>query len=222
MWAEHKYHNWEKGNAVSSWGKVSEWASYLFLSVHCTLSMNHISLKKNRPRCYAKSPTAQDTFRPIPGLISCTGLTGKWGLVSYAQNAVRWLALSILQVHVHVHTFLCTSIQISLPHSQAFSTCKQKIAAPGIWAGPGNVATNIKCPSWFEWSTLASPGWTNGCVITSCEDYYSLTQTVLLFTQAHPIKHLPARSLLVFWVSAHLPKWTTRRLGIPQTGLHYM
>ena len=29
--------------------------------------MNHISLKiKNRPRCYTKSPTAQDVFRSIP------------------------------------------------------------------------------------------------------------------------------------------------------------
>ena len=45
-------------------------------------SMNHISLKKkkNRPRCYAKSSTVQDTFWPIPGwgdremgtAISCT------------------------------------------------------------------------------------------------------------------------------------------------------
>ena len=34
-------------------------------------SINRISLKKKRPRCYVKSPTAQDTFQPIPGLISC-------------------------------------------------------------------------------------------------------------------------------------------------------
>ena len=36
--------------------------------------MNHTEL--NRPRCYAKSPTAQDAFQPIPGLISCAGVTG--------------------------------------------------------------------------------------------------------------------------------------------------
>ena len=35
-------------------------------------STNHISLK-NRLTCYAKSLTAQDTFWPIPGLISCSG-----------------------------------------------------------------------------------------------------------------------------------------------------
>ena len=35
-------------------------------------STNHISLK-NRLTCYAKSLTVQDTFWPIPGLISCAG-----------------------------------------------------------------------------------------------------------------------------------------------------
>ena len=37
-------------------------------------STNHISLK-NRPRCHTKSPTAQDAFWPIPGLIRCAGVT---------------------------------------------------------------------------------------------------------------------------------------------------
>ena len=50
-------------------------------------------LKENRPGFYLKSPTAQDVFLPIPGLISCTGVTGRWGLLSHAQNAVGWLAL---------------------------------------------------------------------------------------------------------------------------------
>ena len=51
-------------------------------------SVNHISLK-NRPRCYVKSPTVQDTFRSIPGLISCTGVTRKWGLLSHACNSQK-------------------------------------------------------------------------------------------------------------------------------------
>ena len=36
--------------------------------------------KKNRPRCYAKSPTVQDMFWPILDLISCAGVAGKWEL----------------------------------------------------------------------------------------------------------------------------------------------
>ena len=48
-------------------------------------STKHISLTK-RPRCYAKSPTAQDVFQPIPGLISCAGVTVRWGLPYHAQN----------------------------------------------------------------------------------------------------------------------------------------
>ena len=43
---------------------------------------------QNRPGCYAKSPTVQDVFWPTPGLISCTGVTRRWGLLSHAQNAV--------------------------------------------------------------------------------------------------------------------------------------
>ena len=53
-------------------------------------AMNHSS---PRPKCYAKSPTVQDVFQPIPGVISCAGVTGRWGLLSHTQNAVRWLAL---------------------------------------------------------------------------------------------------------------------------------
>ena len=48
---------------------------------------NQISLK-NRPRCYTKSPTAQDVFRPLPRLISYAGVTRRWGLLSHAQNDV--------------------------------------------------------------------------------------------------------------------------------------
>ena len=41
-----------------------------------------VSLKKknSRCRCFVKSPTAQqDGFQPIPGLISCAGVTGRCG-----------------------------------------------------------------------------------------------------------------------------------------------
>ena len=52
--------------------------------------MIHISLnKKGRPgcniespRCSAKSSIAQDKFQPNPGLISCAGVTRRWGLLS--------------------------------------------------------------------------------------------------------------------------------------------
>ena len=40
-------------------------------------TVNYISLnKEGRHSCYVKSPTAQDAFWPIPGLISCAGVTG--------------------------------------------------------------------------------------------------------------------------------------------------
>ena len=39
----------------------------------------HLPYKTGLGRCYAKSPTVQDVFRPIPGLISCAGVAGDGG-----------------------------------------------------------------------------------------------------------------------------------------------
>ena len=50
--------------------------------------------EKGRPRCYAKSPTAQDMLQPILGLI------WKLGLLSHAQNTANWLHVSIYVKHV--------------------------------------------------------------------------------------------------------------------------
>ena len=36
-----------------------------------TINEPHLPYKTGLYRCYAKSPTVQDAFRPIPGLISC-------------------------------------------------------------------------------------------------------------------------------------------------------
>ena len=58
--------------------------------MHNEQSTNHISLK-NRPRCYTKSPTAQDTS---PGLISCMYTDN-----CYSANH----PLSLLWTHAQVH-----------------------------------------------------------------------------------------------------------------------
>ena len=62
----------------------------------CTTNQtNHISLK-NRPRFYAKSPTAQDASQPIAHFISCTGWPANEDcMLSHAQNADRWLKRSV-------------------------------------------------------------------------------------------------------------------------------
>ena len=54
-------------------------------------SMNHISLKK-RPRCCAKSSTAQNMFRPIQGLISCARVIRRWRLRSHACTECSYVA----------------------------------------------------------------------------------------------------------------------------------
>ena len=62
---------------------------YLFWSyMNNQRTTNHF---KNRPRCYTKSPTVQDAFWPIPGLISCAGSC-------YPSNQFLWYLKSILQI----------------------------------------------------------------------------------------------------------------------------
>ena len=61
------------------------------------LSKLHLS-EKARPRFYTKSPTVQGAFCRIiiiAGYIHCTGVTGRWGLLSHRQNAVRCVALRL-------------------------------------------------------------------------------------------------------------------------------
>ena len=56
-------------------------------------SMNLISLnKKGRPRCCTKSHT--HTVQDVLASINSAGVTGRWGLLFNAQNAVRWLAMT--------------------------------------------------------------------------------------------------------------------------------
>ena len=57
-------------------------------------SINHTSLnKKDRSRCYAKSPTAQDMFHPIPAVISCAGVNGRGRLLSQEPSQGAGLIL---------------------------------------------------------------------------------------------------------------------------------
>ena len=54
-------------------------------------STNHIRLK-NMPRYFAKSPTAQDTFWPIPGLIVYAGVTRRWDCyLMHRMQSDGWL-----------------------------------------------------------------------------------------------------------------------------------
>ena len=48
---------------------------------------NHNSLGRERPLGLdvKQSPMVQDAFRPIPGLISCAGVTGSVGITRHAH-----------------------------------------------------------------------------------------------------------------------------------------
>ena len=60
--------------------------------VHAAVDL--IQRKKLDTRNFYESNLTEARFKIIPGLFSCTGVTGRWGLLSHAQNVVRWLVLS--------------------------------------------------------------------------------------------------------------------------------
>ena len=82
------------------------------------ISMNihgpHI-LPKNWTKCHVQSPTAQGAFRPIPGLISCTGVSGETGsamsckecsqVAGFIQKSVEVLSLSFVHAIVSIRIF---------------------------------------------------------------------------------------------------------------------
>ena len=52
-----------------------------------------------RPRCDTGSPTTQDVFRPLLGLISYVRTTRRWELLPHARSALN--GRHCLYVHVH-------------------------------------------------------------------------------------------------------------------------
>ena len=74
---------------------------------------NHIFPNKGklRPRYYAKSPPAQDVFRTIPGLISCTRVTREmWTAISCTEYS---------QVAGLIHTTGRKSLNVASVHAVA-------------------------------------------------------------------------------------------------------
>ena len=54
-----------------------------------------------------KLSNVQDTIQPIPGLISCPGVTGRWGLLSHAQNTYTFAPSSAsIGTKLYPHGFL--------------------------------------------------------------------------------------------------------------------
>ena len=109
---------------------VARAKTLLILYIKNSLKINKPSpqINNNTPRCYVKAPTAQDTFRPIPDFISCARVTGRWRLLSHAQKAVRWLAISKRSVEAFrmQHIFMQLSFALSFKDcsDQVLSMCK--------------------------------------------------------------------------------------------------
>ena len=96
---------------------ISGWrpARVLYI-VHCAHLMymskikNHNSLGHKRPLGLdvQQSPNAQDTFQPIPGLISCAGVTGSVGIMYVYMYLTKLhhdysTCTCALYIYMHVH-----------------------------------------------------------------------------------------------------------------------
>ena len=86
--------------------------------VKCSIVGDYLSRHfKKRPRCYAKSPTVQDTFQPIPGLISYAGVTRdgncyfmhKCSQVAYVYVRILVKCCTVVEVNSTVYAFNCVS-----------------------------------------------------------------------------------------------------------------
>jgi len=76
---------------------------------------NHNSLGYERPSCLdvKQSPSVQDAFRPIPGLISCAEVTGSVGITRHAHTTQM---AGLIHVHVHWYIHVLTCITVIAPH----------------------------------------------------------------------------------------------------------
>ena len=92
---------------------------YMYNHVHvriCTYTcilgyqsiLNHNSLGCERPSGLdvKQSPNAQDVFWPIPGLISCAGVTGSVGIQLHLYVYVQLMCMNSTRIDVHVHVLL--------------------------------------------------------------------------------------------------------------------
>ena len=75
--------------------------------------------------------------RPVPSLINCVGVTGRWGLLYHAKNVVRWLALSRRLVESRSSS-QASSLCVAVLHS------KQSQLSRVIFAG---IVSSCSCPS---------------------------------------------------------------------------
>ena len=110
--------------------------------------------------CCTESPTGQHTFWfwPIPDLISCAGVTRRWGLLLHAESAVRWHGSMYL---------LANKIRLSFVyHRQKVDCCQIPRGLP-VWAPPPSPILhmlrlpNLQLPKDHAGSVLAAQRWRN-------------------------------------------------------------
>ena len=96
------------------------------MRVHTHTSVNHNSLGCEQPPGLDvnQSLIAQDVFLPIPGLISCDGVTGSVGVCAQKCTCARTVTTYHLtctymySVHLYINTFMLTILGVQLFFAQ--------------------------------------------------------------------------------------------------------
>ena len=90
--------------------------------LQCTASRTCMNNQWTKPGCYAKSPTAQDTFQPIPSAVF------GWLVQCRCRHKVRWKLLIAPSLHMHRHwdakftiSVYASTSQLSLVHRPSFN-----------------------------------------------------------------------------------------------------
>ena len=207
----------------------------VFMATVWTINEPHLP-KKKRPRCYVKSPTAQDVFRLIPRLISYTGVTGRWGLLSHAQNAVSWLALSKTSISRSSSkaaslraVVLCAAIFCSkVDHNRRVLSMHKRLCAHIQSAG--GTRSIIMYMAWFEYdskwgqglgTTLVCPGRGScyGCLFvwrsSLCMRMSTMVYTAMLQKPLNYSNTCESRYNKKYWCKCIFVKWRLWCLLVP-------
>lgn len=89
-------HTLQRGRSIISSCGFNPWTRIRNIPNSSHVWMNHISLKKGKPRWYAELSVTQDTFQPITGPTSCTGVTRGWGWLPHVHTQSQVAGLTQL------------------------------------------------------------------------------------------------------------------------------
>ena len=91
-----------------------------------TISKPHLPEENAGPDVFTKSATVQDAFWP-PGLISCTGVTGRWALLSKCSQVDGLIHMTCVGIRIPTVVSLCATVTYNYVPAWGRSSKLQKL-----------------------------------------------------------------------------------------------